>query len=78
MLAVTPKRGFICGVEVAGAFAQKLTVSPSWIQLKSDLLDDYVREPNESSSIGIILCKERDHFEVEEALRNLLVFQATH
>ncbi len=36
-----------------------------------NLLDDYVREPNENSSIGIILCKERDHFEVEYALRGI-------
>ena len=34
-----------------------------------NLLDDYVREPNENPSIGIILCKECDHFEVEYALR---------
>ncbi len=36
-----------------------------------NLLDDYVREPNENPSIGIILCKERDHFEVEYALRGI-------
>jgi len=36
-----------------------------------NLLDDFVREPGESPSIGIILCTERDHFEVEYALRGL-------
>ncbi len=36
-----------------------------------NLLDDYVKEPNENPSIGIILCKERDHFEVEYALRGI-------
>ncbi len=36
-----------------------------------NLLDDYVREQNENPSIGIILCKERDHFEVEYALRGI-------
>jgi predicted nuclease of restriction endonuclease-like (RecB) superfamily len=30
-----------------------------------NLLDDYVREEGENPSIGIILCSERDHFEVE-------------
>lgn len=35
------------------------------------LLDDYVRETNENPSIGIILCKERDHFEVEYTLRGI-------
>ena len=34
-----------------------------------NLLDDYVREEGENPSIGIILCSERDHFEVEYALR---------
>lgn len=34
-------------------------------------MDDYVREPGENPSIGIILCTERDHFEVEYALRGL-------
>ncbi len=34
-----------------------------------NLLDDYVREPDENPSIGIILCSERDRFEVEYALR---------
>lgn len=36
-----------------------------------NLLDDYVREPGENPSIGIILCKERDDFEVEYALRGI-------
>ena len=36
-----------------------------------NLLDDYVREPNENPSIGIILCKEKDRFEVEYALRGI-------
>jgi len=36
-----------------------------------NLLDDYVREPGENPSIGIILCTERDYFEVEYALRGL-------
>lgn len=36
-----------------------------------NLLDDYVREPNENPSIGIILCTERDYFEVEYALRGV-------
>ncbi len=30
-----------------------------------------MREPNENPSIGIILCTERDYFEVEYALRGL-------
>lgn len=36
-----------------------------------NLLDDYVREAGENPSIGIILCSERDYFEVEYALRGL-------
>lgn len=36
-----------------------------------NLLDDYVREPTENPSIGIILCKQRDRFEVEYALRGI-------
>jgi len=36
-----------------------------------NLLDDFVREPHENPSIGIILCGERDHFEVEYALRGV-------
>jgi len=36
-----------------------------------NLLDDYVRETGENPSIGIILCKERNDFEVEYALRGL-------
>ncbi len=37
----------------------------------SNLLDDFVREQEENPSIGIILCSERDKFEVEYALRGL-------
>ncbi len=33
--------------------------------------NNYVREPGENPSIGIILCTERDYFEVEYALRGL-------
>jgi predicted nuclease of restriction endonuclease-like (RecB) superfamily len=36
-----------------------------------NLLDDYVREKDENPSIGIILCADRDHFEVEYALRGI-------
>ncbi len=36
-----------------------------------NLLDDFVREPHENPSIGIILCGERDRFEVEYTLRNI-------
>jgi predicted nuclease of restriction endonuclease-like (RecB) superfamily len=36
-----------------------------------NLLDDYVREPDENPSIGIILCSERNHFDVEYALRGI-------
>ncbi len=36
-----------------------------------NLLDDFVREPHENPSIGIILCSERDRFEVDYALRGL-------
>jgi hypothetical protein len=36
-----------------------------------NLLDDFVREPHEKPSIGIILCGERDRFEVEYALRGV-------
>ncbi|HHL2712884.1 TPA: PDDEXK nuclease domain-containing protein [Yersinia enterocolitica] len=35
------------------------------------MLDDYVRELGENPSIGIILCKERDYFEVEYILRGI-------
>jgi hypothetical protein len=33
-----------------------------------NLLDDHVREEGQNPSIGIILCSERDYFEVEYAL----------
>ncbi|MBF0433608.1 MAG: DUF1016 family protein, partial [Fibrobacteria bacterium] len=36
-----------------------------------NLLDDTVREPHENASIGIILCAERDTFDVEYALRGI-------
>ncbi len=36
-----------------------------------NLLDDYARESDENPSIGIILCSERDRFEVEYALRGI-------
>lgn len=36
-----------------------------------NLLDDFVREPHENQSIGIILCADRDNFEVDYALRGL-------
>ena len=34
-----------------------------------ELLDEQAKEINENSSIGIILCAEKDHLEVEYALR---------
>ena len=36
-----------------------------------NLLDDKVRLPHENPSIGIILCKTKDHLEVEYALRGV-------
>lgn len=36
-----------------------------------NLLDDTMKEPHENPSIGIILCAERDRFEVEYALRGI-------
>jgi predicted nuclease of restriction endonuclease-like (RecB) superfamily len=36
-----------------------------------NLLDDFVREPHENPSIGIVLCTEHDHFEVEYALQDI-------
>ncbi|MBX3709648.1 MAG: DUF1016 family protein [Gammaproteobacteria bacterium] len=36
-----------------------------------NLLDDFVREPHENPSIGIIPCSERNHFEVEYVLRGV-------
>jgi predicted nuclease of restriction endonuclease-like (RecB) superfamily len=36
-----------------------------------NLLDDFVREPHENPSIGIVLCSERDRFEVEYAIRGI-------
>lgn len=36
-----------------------------------NLLDDFVRESHENPSIGIILCGQRDRFQVEYALRGI-------
>ncbi len=36
-----------------------------------NLLDDFIREPGENPSIGIILCAERNRFEVEYALSGI-------
>jgi len=36
-----------------------------------NLLDDFVKLPQENPSIGVILCKSRDHIEVEYALRGV-------
>src|SRR3546814_12415454 len=34
-----------------------------------EVLDDTVKQPHENPSIGILLCAEKDHLEVEYALR---------
>jgi hypothetical protein len=39
------------------------------MNLYLNLLDDFVREEGENNSIGIILCADKDKFEVEYALR---------
>ena len=36
-----------------------------------NLLDDFVKEPHENPSIGIILCSEHSKFDVEYALRGI-------
>ncbi len=36
-----------------------------------NLLDDFVRLPDENPSIGIIICKDRNRFEVEYALKRI-------
>lgn len=36
-----------------------------------NLLDDFMREDGENPSIGIILCAEKDSFDIEYSLRNL-------
>ena len=36
-----------------------------------NLLDDFVKEPHENPSIGIILCPTKDKFDVEYALRGI-------
>ncbi|MCP4131309.1 MAG: DUF1016 domain-containing protein [bacterium] len=41
------------------------------MNLYLNLLDDYEREDGETSSIGIILCAERDRIEVEYSLRGI-------
>ena len=41
------------------------------MNLYLNLLDDFVREEGENNSIGIILCADKDKFEVEYALRGL-------
>ncbi|MFA6548533.1 MAG: PDDEXK nuclease domain-containing protein [Candidatus Margulisiibacteriota bacterium] len=41
------------------------------MNLYLNLLDDLVRLPEENPSIGIILCKDRDHIEVEYALKGI-------
>ena len=35
------------------------------------LLDDQVKQTNENPSIGIVLCADKDHVEVEVALRDV-------
>lgn len=39
------------------------------MNLYLNMLDDFVKEKEENPSIGIILCTEKDHFEVEYAIR---------
>jgi hypothetical protein len=39
--------------------------------LKPNMLDDFVKEPHENPSIGIILCSERSKFDVEYSLRGI-------
>jgi predicted nuclease of restriction endonuclease-like (RecB) superfamily len=41
------------------------------MNLYLNLLDDKVRQPDEKNSIGIVLCAEKDSFEVEYALRGM-------
>jgi predicted nuclease of restriction endonuclease-like (RecB) superfamily len=36
-----------------------------------NLLDEHVREPDENHSVGIILCADRDHIEVEYSLKGI-------
>ena len=36
-----------------------------------NLLDDFVRGAGRNPSVGIILCAERDHFEIEYSLRGI-------
>lgn len=41
------------------------------MNLYLNLLDDFVRESHENPSIGIVLCSERDRFDVEYTLRGI-------
>lgn len=41
------------------------------MNLYLNLLDDFVKEPHENPSIGIILCGEKSRFDVEYALRGI-------
>jgi hypothetical protein len=41
------------------------------MNLYLNLLDDFVKEPHENPSIGIILCSERSKFDVEYSLRGI-------
>lgn len=41
------------------------------MNLYLNLLDDFVKEPHEHPSIGIILCGEKSKFDVEYALRGI-------
>ncbi|HEY3490382.1 MAG TPA: PDDEXK nuclease domain-containing protein [Candidatus Deferrimicrobiaceae bacterium] len=52
----------------AGAFQPEYAGK---MNLYLNLLDDFVREPGENPSIGIILCADRDRVEVEYSLRGI-------
>lgn len=41
------------------------------MNLYLNILDDFVKEKDENPSIGIILCAEKDKFEVEYAIRGM-------
>lgn len=41
------------------------------MNLYLNLLDDFLKEPHENPSIGIILCSERSKFDVEYSLRGI-------
>ncbi|EKD92348.1 MAG: hypothetical protein ACD_29C00052G0003 [uncultured bacterium] len=36
-----------------------------------NLLDDYVKQPDENPSIGLILCTDKNEFEAKYALRDI-------